>query len=47
MPEHANDNDTEGSVEQNSAISKHISEADDARRILRQFSKLINDEAAE
>ena len=45
MPDHANDNDSDGDVEQNPIIAEHISEAEDARRILGQFSKLVDDEA--
>jgi len=45
MPDHANDNDPEGGVEQSCKIEKHISDAENERRILSQFSEGMDDEA--
>ena len=41
MPDNANDNDSKGDVEQGPTIAKRVADAEEARRILGQFSKLM------
>ena len=43
MPDHANDNDIGPGEAPSCIVNEHISDAENARRILAKFSKFVDD----